>query len=170
MEILKYTIPAFIVFLTTLLTFQYLIKQERQRRMFDYRMASREVVMPLRLQAYERIILLLERISPEAMLMRIPAGKKTAREYQSEMLKTIRAEFDHNLSQQLYLSTQSWELVNKARTNITQFINITTAKVGEMASAAKLSQKMLGEIMENQKVPTREAIDYLKKEARKEFL
>lgn len=170
MEILKYTLPAFIVFLTTIASFQFFFKKDKQQKLIELRLANRETVTPVKLQAYERLILLLERFSPESLLMRVNTNKKTARELQTELLQMIRAEFDHNLSQQLYVSPQAWEKIVKARGTITQFINITTAKVGEMATAMKLSQKMLEEIIENKNIPTKEALLFLKQEARREFL
>jgi hypothetical protein len=167
LEILKYTIPAIIVFLTTVIVNRQFFARDLKQQRIQLAIESREITLPLKLQAFERLVLLLERISPEALVMRVSANEKTARQYQSELLLNIRNEFDHNVTQQIYVTPATWAKVLQARTQITQLINITTQKVGEMAPALKLRQKILEELMSKEVNPSNNAIDVLKKEARK---
>jgi hypothetical protein len=148
---------------------RYFLRSEQRNQQHELKKVNRETTLPLRLQAYERFILLLERISLESLLMRIAKQNMTARQLQQEILKNIRTEFDHNLSQQLYISNDAWQKILSAKSTITKFVNLQTQKVGEKESAMKLSQQIFNEIMENKKDPARDAIEYLKREIRKEM-
>jgi len=67
------------------------------------------------LQAYERLILLMERITPDNLIMRIDSTGMNTNEFHLELLSNIRAEFDHNISQQLYVSDLVWQDVYNAK-------------------------------------------------------
>lgn len=76
--------------------------------------ASRET-LPLRLQAYERLVLLTDRIALHNLVTRIPAGEMDARQYQSVLVEQIRAECEHNVTQQIYVEPTTWDAVMKLR-------------------------------------------------------
>jgi hypothetical protein len=80
------------------------------------------------------------------------------------MLGAIRSEFEHNLSQQIYLSQQAWEVVRNARSNMIKIINTEAEKMPQGSSGMALSKQLLEKIMELDKEPTRTAIDYIKNE------
>jgi hypothetical protein len=88
---------------------------------------------------------------------------------QSDMLATVRAEFEHNLSQQLYLSNDGWEMVKNARANTIKIINLAADKIPANAPYMVLSTKILEMIIETEKTPSSVAIDFLKKEVQKLF-
>jgi hypothetical protein len=111
-EILKFILPAVIVFLTTYYLVKIFIGQENQKKIIDLKLANQTLLTPIRLQAYERVVLFLERINPSSMVMRTNKAV-TASMFQAELLKTIRSEFEHNLSQQIYMSNKSWEALLK---------------------------------------------------------
>lgn len=169
LEILKYTIPALIVFLTAFFLIKYQVDLEKKRLNANLVMKNQEIITPLRLQAYERIILLLERISPDTLIMRINKSGMTSKQLHTELLKSIRAEFEHNLSQQIYLTTKAWQVVKKARQDITKLINTSAIKVESQAPSLKLSQLILETFMETDKSPSADAIDYVKKEIQQFF-
>src|SRR3569832_2104516 len=93
-EILKIILPSGIVFLTTYYLVKNFLDHENRKRVVDLKLANQTLITPIRLQAYERVILFLERINPNSMVMRL---NKTgsAVNFQSEILKTIRSEFEH---------------------------------------------------------------------------
>jgi hypothetical protein len=169
LEILKYTVPAFIVFLTAYLIILNLTKTEEKRRRAEIAMASQKTILPIRLQAYERLALLLERISPESIIMRQNLSNMTAKQLQSELLATIRAEFDHNLSQQVYISYAAWERIKNTRSNIISLINTSAQQIEPNASAYTLSQKILDMVMEHKSSLTAPALEMLKKEIQELF-
>jgi hypothetical protein len=164
LEILKYTIPALIVFLTAYLLIVSQNKNDERRRQSELAMANKKTVLPVRLQAYERLALLLERISPESIIMRQNLSSLTAKQLQAELLTAIRAEFDHNLSQQVYISSETWERIKNVRSNIISLINTAAQQIEPNASAYTLSQKILDLVMEHKNSLTAPALEMLKKE------
>jgi hypothetical protein len=166
LEIAKYLLPAFIVFLTAYLSIKTLIKHDQRKRDYEIILKNKQIVTPIRLQAYERLTLFLERISPDNLVMRIGKDQLTVKQLQNQMLKTIRSEFDHNVSQQIYVSPQAWEVVKSARENIVKLINTTAQGLKSDDPAIKLSRNLLEKIMEQEHAPTKVATDYLKREVR----
>jgi len=164
LEILKYTLPALIVFLTAYLSIQSFIKSEQERRKHEIKMMNEKMITPIRLQAYERLVLFLERISPDSLIMRTNEPRMISSRLQSAMLTTIRAEFEHNLSQQLYVTNQAWEVVKSAKTNVIKIINMAADYVKPDSPSIELSKVILESIMEISKTPGMVAIEFLKKE------
>ncbi len=168
-EILKITLPALFVFLAGYLALRAMIKNETRRQKSELMFNSMKISLPIRLQAYERLTLLMERISPESVIIRVNQNGMLASDLQSALLSNIRAEWEHNLSQQLYVSNEAWELVKNAKENIIKLINICADKVAPNDSGYDLSRKILELYAELEINPTALAIDFLKKEI-KEFL
>ncbi len=98
------------------------------------------MITPLRLQAYERAILFLERISPENLIMRVNKSGFTCQQLQSELMQTIRSEFEHNLSQQIYISHGAWEMLKIARGRTIQLINSLAEKIPKDSPSINLSK------------------------------
>ena len=169
LEILKYTIPSLIVFLTVFYILHTYFEDLNRQRQSESALRNRKLITPLRLQAYERVILFLERISPESLIMRITEAGMTSKQLQSGMLTTIRAEYDHNLSQQLYVSNEAWEMVKSARANTMKIINLASDKVPGNIPSMHLSTLILEMVMEAEKTPSSVAIDFLKKEVQQLF-
>jgi hypothetical protein len=163
-DILKITIPALIVFLTAWVLLKNMIKNDQDKRRQEMVLQNIRTVTPLKLQAYERIVLFLERISFESLLVRISSSEMTAQQLHIAMLNSIRSEFEHNLSQQIYMSPQAWEVVRSARSNMIKIINSEAEKLPPDSSGMALSKRLLEKIMEIEKEPTRAAIDYVKAE------
>jgi hypothetical protein len=107
-DILKITIPALIVFLTAYLLLRNMLRNSQDKRRQEIVLQNSRTVVPIRLQAYERIVLFLERTSLESLVVRTNTPGMTAAELHSALLTTIRSEFEHNLSQQIYMSQQAW--------------------------------------------------------------
>jgi hypothetical protein len=170
LEILKYTLPAFIVFLTTWVMFRTWAQNESKRRKNEFNMHINDEILPVRLQAYERIILLLERISPESMVLRIGRSDLSARQLQQELLTAITSEFEHNLAQQTYVSTEAWEKVKVAKNQIINLINETMKELKPDATGPTLGKLILERLTELKNPPSQVAIDYLKQEVKMLFL
>jgi hypothetical protein len=164
LEILKYTLPAFIVFLTAWLLIRAFINRDVQARRSEIVMQNQRIITPIRLQAYERITLFLERIAPENMLMRVTQPGMLSKQLQTELLASIRAEFEHNLSQQIYMTPQAWEVIKNAKNNTIKLINLVADKVKSDAPALELSKAILEMVMELESSPSTAALEFLKKE------
>jgi hypothetical protein len=166
-DILKITIPALIVFFTSYFLLRNMIRNDQDKRRQELILQNGRTVMPIRLQAYERIILFLERISLESMLVRVNTREMTSGQLHSALLATIRSEFEHNLSQQIYMTQQAWEVVKNARSNMIKIINSEAEKMPANSTGMALSKKLLETVMELDKEPTRVAIDFIKAEVGK---
>jgi len=165
MDIITITIPALLVMLTAWLVMKYQLKNDQDKRKQEMILQNSRTVTPIKLQAYERIVLFLERISLESMLVRINSPGMSAAQLHSSLLTTIRSEFEHNLSQQIYMSPQAWEVVKNARSNMIKIINTEIEQMPKKATGMEFSKRLLETVMELDKEPTRTAIEYIKAEA-----
>jgi len=163
-EILKITLPALLVFLAGYLAIERLLREEANRRKVELTVSSKKITTPIRLQAYERIVLFLERISPESLLVRVNQPGLTVQKFQSALLASIRSEWEHNLSQQIYISPKAWGLVKNAKDNVVKLINTNSEKLDDKQPAILLSKSILDSLVELENHPTARAIDFLKKE------
>jgi len=164
-DILLVTIPSLIVFLTAYFLLRNLIKNDQEKRKQEIILQSNRTITPIRLQAYERLVLFLERISLESLLVRVHSPGMSAAQLQASLLSSIRSEFEHNLSQQIYVSPQAWEVVKNARSNIVKLINTEFEKLPENATGIDFSRRLLEKIMELEKEPTKVAVEFVKSEA-----
>lgn len=165
--ILRYAIPSLVVFITAWFILKEFFQQENKRRHADLMSDRMRISLPLRLQAFERLILLLERISPNNLIMRVYRPEWSARELHTNLTRSIRDEYTHNLSQQVYVSPKAWELINLAYEETMGQINALASGMEEGATASELSQKILESDLERS--ATKAAMDFLKSEARKSF-
>lgn len=169
LEILKYTLPSVVVFFTVYFVIKTYFDDIEKKRQYKSAFKNKEVILPVRLQAYERIILFLERISPDSLIMRISQPGMNSRQLQSEMHAAIRAEFEHNLSQQLYISPKAWELIKGARTGTINMINTAAQKVPVDAPYMLLSKELLDLSVQEEETPVSVAISFLKTEVQSLF-
>lgn len=169
LEVLKYTVPSFIVFITAYFILNKFIDNETKKREFENALKNHELITPVRLQAYERLALFLERISPEFLIMRINQPGMTAKQLQTELLSVIRSEFEHNLSQQIYVSQKAWDIVKNCRGNLVKIINSSSDVVSPDSPSINLSKTILEKIMDLEISPVEEALNFLKKEIQENF-
>lgn len=163
-EIIKIVAPALVVFFTAWLIMRYMIRNDQDKRRQEIILQNSKVITPIKLQAYERIVLFLERISAESLLVRVSSPGMTSAQLQSALLVTIRSEFEHNLSQQIYVTPKAWEVVKSARSNMVKIINSEYESLPKDATGIELSKKILERVMELDKEPTKVAIDFVKGE------
>ena len=112
LEILKYCIPAICVLLATWLVMHKFYKSETEKRLWELKKLSQKEISPLRMRAYERLTLLLERTTPEHMLIDINLSEMSILQVQQHLMRTIRLEYEHNLSQHIYVSDELIAFVN----------------------------------------------------------
>jgi len=163
-EILKISIPSLVVFFTAFFVLKTVLQKENENRRLQIVLQNQKIITPLRLQAYERVILFLERISPNSVIMRLQTPNMTVQQLHKEMLIIIRSEFEHNLSQQIYLSVDAWEQIRNAKEKTIKLLNICLEGIDQNENAIKYSQAIFEKLIEIEKSPTQEAIDFLKNE------
>jgi hypothetical protein len=165
LEILKYTIPSLVVFATTVFLVGKFFQGEEKKRRQHIFLNNQNMITPLRLQAYERAVLFLERITPENLIMRANKPGMSCQQLQRDLVQIIRSEYEHNLTQQIYISSGAWEMLKIARGRTIQLINSTAEKVPDKElPALNLSKAILEAIVDEEKTPTADAIAFIKKE------
>lgn len=169
LEILKYILPSVIVFIGVYFILQNFLENESRKHDRSLRAKNQNIVVPIRLQAYERVVLFLERISLENIVMRTYQGGKSAKMLQSELLKVIRNEYEHNLSQQVYISSKTWQMVKTAKDETIKTINYSAEQMKEDSSAMDLSRFILELSSKVEQLPTDVAIEALKREINHTF-
>ena len=115
LEIAKYILPALIVLAASYLIVQKFLVSQTQRKQLALFQDAQDVTLRLRLQAYERLVLFIERINPRQIIPRLYDSSMTVKDLQHAIVITIRAEFEHNLSQQIYVSKNVWETVKNVK-------------------------------------------------------
>jgi len=145
-----------------LFIFKYFIDNEQKKKILELKFHSKEIITPLRLQAYERMALFLERIDPNQLLFRVGSSDLTAYQMQTLLLATIRNEFEHNLSQQIYISIETWESIKNAKEKIVNLVNLSAGKLDENASSTELASALLEAVADYS--PIAGAMEMLKKE------
>jgi hypothetical protein len=168
-EILKIVLPALIVFLTAYFLFRDMLDNAQKQRELEFRISNSRKVTPVRLQAYERLALLLERISPQSLLLRVSPHDHTAADYHQQLLSHIRQEFEHNFSQQIYVSPLLWETIRRAREDLIGVINKSAEEVDHKAPALLLSKKIIENYIEEENQVIVIAMNELKREIGKMF-
>jgi len=108
-------IPALFVLLLAIYYLKSYIDNEEKRRIFLLHRENQKESFPVRLQAYERIALFLERISPGNLLHRMPPTSDEKKDYEFLLVNTIEQEYEHNLTQQIYISDECWNTIKTAK-------------------------------------------------------
>ncbi|MEM7657409.1 MAG: hypothetical protein AAF399_14840, partial [Bacteroidota bacterium] len=156
-EILKYVVPAGLV----LLAVKYMNDQQLKRQQVEETHRLRAEILkthlPLKLSAYERGILFLERISPENLLPRVSPVQKNVRQFLAELKLDIHSEYEHNLAQQLYISPQGWQMLRHAKEDLINLIQQQAKELPPESEALQLSLKVLEAYMGRPDNPVRKA-------------
>jgi len=169
MDILKIVLPAILVLLTAYLLIDKLLRSEIKRRNFELRRDSLATLTPIRLRAYERLVLVLERTTPAAMILNVAKPGMTNMDLHTELLAGIRQEFSHNLSQQIYVSNEIWTCIRSAQESLLRLVNTCASKCNPANSANELAERIIQVYNASDQTPTEVAIDLLKKEVRLYF-
>ncbi len=169
LDILIIVVPGLLIFLTAYLLIKKFLENQEKKQWMNVKMDLRKEALPYRLQAYERVILLLERINPNNLIPRVRESNMTAADLQVALIKDIRGEFEHNLSQQLYISEDAWLLVKSAKEEVIKLINLCYGRFKPDDDSMELGRAILNALMQNETSPTDQAIRFLKQEAQQLF-
>ncbi|HSZ71289.1 MAG TPA: hypothetical protein VK750_01350 [Cytophagaceae bacterium] len=168
-DLLKIVIPAGMILYAMYLVVKSFLSKDFERRLVDLKVKNTEIVLPIRLQAYERMSLFLERISLSHLIVRVNDPSYNVAQFQQILLAEIRNEFQHNLSQQVYMSDQTWILIKKAMEDIVSTINLAGSVLPSDARGIELARKVFEIQSDRSEDPTAPALKFLKDEIRKVF-
>lgn len=121
-QLLFYFLPALLTGIIAFYFFKLHTANEEGRRRYLLHKETHKSILPIRLQAYERITLFLERMAPQKLLLRVPPISDQTSAYENLLIATIEQEFDHNISQQIYMSDEGWNIVKAAKNATIQVI------------------------------------------------
>lgn len=163
-DLLKMTIPAGIVLYGAFAIVKMFLQKEYNALSIKVKSSHIEQTLPLRLQAYERMALFLERIAYNDLLDRINYDEISASLFQQSLIITIRDEFSHNLSQQIYISPELWEMIRGTKEESISFINSIAKELPKEASGFDLAKAILENSISEQSSPLEVSLMKLKEE------
>ena len=155
-------LPAIVVGVVAYYFFKSHTDNEEGRRRFLIHKETQGKMLPLSLQAYERVTLLLERINPNSLLIRVKPSSNDLERYESQLVSSVEQEYEHNLTQQVYLSAESWNVVKTTKNTTIQAIR-QAAMNEKVDSADKLRETLLNHFM-GESTPSQKALLYIKEE------
>lgn len=168
LEILKYVLPAVVVLIaTTLIVNKFLVKEIERKQLSIFK-ENANLSIQMRLQAYERLAIFIERMHPNSMIHRFYTKDATAQDMQLAMLQSIRSEFEHNLSQQLYVSYEVWQTIVAVKEQEITMINRIGASLPMGAPAGDLVRALSEFVMTDEtELPTKIALETINREAKR---
>lgn len=161
--------PAGAVLLTTIFFLRKETNKEVRIAQIELKKQRQEYFLPNRVEAYQRSVLLMERIHPGSLVMRLHNAGLPAKALQAEFLKAIREEYDHNVAQQLFVSPLAWQMVKDSKEETIKIINIAGNQMLATSTGIDLSSKIFEIVAEIGQLPTEITVEYLKKELQELF-
>ncbi len=143
LEIIKTTTPALIVFLTVYYLMKTFFTNQRAMKQMELNNSAKKTTIPMRLQAYERLSLLCERISVPNLVLRLRKEDMTINDLRMSMLISIQKEIEYNVTQQVYVGENLWQIVKLSRNQVTTIINEVAAKMPEGSTGADYARALL---------------------------
>ncbi|UZR93540.1 hypothetical protein [Chondrinema litorale] len=168
-EILKFTLPSAVVLFGVYMLFKTSLENLLELQHMNKSGERTKEILPLRLQAYERIILLLERITPNNLIVRLSDNNFNVVQFQNLLVQEIREEFNHNLSQQIYMSNEAWEVTRKTKEEIIALINESAKDLNKEAPSIELSKKIFQNVLDSQNDLVSNNLQFIKNEVRQLF-
>ena len=168
-DLLKIIIPAAIVLYAMYLAIQTMLQKSNERNLINLKGKNKEIILPLRLQAYERMCLYLERISPEQLIRRGQQKDQNVAELQFLLLNEIREEFNHNLAQQVYISNDAWSSVKTAKEELIMSINQAAKELNPEDKALSLVKRIYEQALSKTNDSIAYSLALLKEEIQREF-
>lgn len=150
-----------------LIVFRFLKKQNSREVLnlkLELRKQRQEFFLPSRLDAYQRSVLLMERIHPNSLIMRTHNPSLNAKLFQAELVKSVRNEFEHNVTQQIFINPSTWGIMKSSKEEVIKLIHMAGSQMDEKATSIHLSGKIMEIIVQLDQFPTEIAVDALKKE------
>ena len=161
-EILAYSLPSLITGGVAYYLFDAYFKDQQNTRKWLLQKENRKDTLPLRLQAYERMTLFMERINPSQLLVRISPISDDKTEYANYVIAQVEQEFEHNLAQQIYISDECWSIISTAKNATIQMIRLAT-KNEKVGDANQLREVILGDLLDKT-APSNAAVAFIKNE------
>lgn len=122
LEILKYILPSVVVFLTVYYILRMYLNNQYNLQALELRKKDGKDILMIKIQAYERLLMFIERISIDQLAYRLNNNELDVQTLKNAMLIAIQQEYEYNLSQQLYVSNNLWKIIDTTKTNTQEMI------------------------------------------------
>lgn len=156
-----------------LIAFYYIVKNDVQEffnlKTLELNKESRKDLLPLRLQAHERLIIFVDRINPANLLVRLHQQGIEIATLQAGILNEVRSEYQHNITQQLYISNTTWNVVQKLKEDTIAMINNAVQGLPKDANGVELSKAILQHMATITENPYNLTIEFIKKDIQRMF-
>ena len=163
-ELLSYTIPSAITGLVAYYFFVNHTKNEERKLKLALLKENQKQALPIKLQAYERMTLFIERINPVNLLIRVTSINNDKKAYTVSIIESIEQEFEHNLAQQIYISNECWNVIVASKNTTIQLIS-KTSKLETVTNAQDLREAILRKMIEVSP-PSKTALAFIKNEVK----
>ena len=168
-QIALIVLPAGAVLFTVVLFLRKQSEKDLRNMQIELKKERQSFFLPNRVEAYQRAVLLMERISPNSLVMRLHNPGLPAKMMQAELLKAIREEYDHNVAQQIFISPKAWEMVRNSKEETIKIIIIAGGQMSDISMALDLSAKIFEITAEVGQLPTEITTEFLKRELQELF-
>lgn len=169
LDILKLVLAGTAVFFIAYSVLKPLIENRQRLKIIELKKAALSTTLPLRLQAYERISLLIERINPSNLLVRLHAPGLSVLQMQQLLTAEVQNEFQHNVTQQVYVSAQAWSIVRRLKEDTVGLINNSAKALPYDAPAIELSKTILSHMASADENPYDAALTLIKSDLQEYF-
>ena len=163
-NIIAATLPALVVFMTVYVLMKQFFQHQRQIRYLEIDEANKGKNIPQKILAYERLTLFCERIRIPNLLMRLSSSEEKAEGVLHALLIAVQKEYEHNITQQLYVSENLWKIISFAKNEILNIIHQVYADC-EKEDATEFRQKLINEVHQMDFSPVEQALSAIRKEA-----
>ncbi len=168
-DLLKILLPSSLVLVGMYLAIKNMVSKELEAAKLEIKNKNVEILLPLRLQATERLCLFLERMSLNNLIVRVNEPGITTGHLHKKLLEELRNEYNHNLSQQVYISTKSWAAIKKSVQDITTLINKSAEGMDANSKSIELAKRIFDYSVSLKQDPTSYAIKMIKGEVQQFF-
>ncbi len=165
LEIIKISVPAIIVFLTVNSILKTYLEKQYQLKLLENKQNNKNTTTPLRLQAYERLSLFCERISIPNLLLRLRENDQTVAELKLKLLMTVQQEFEYNITQQVYVSNQLWQILKISKEDTMSIISSIAEKFDPKTPSIALANALMNFLETQPELAIDKALLAIKKEA-----
>lgn len=145
-EVFKYAVAGILVVCAALYLFKPYLNNQERIKLIELKRSQAAQTLPMRLQAYERLILLIDRINPANMLIRLNANSYSAAQLHSLIINEVRNEYQHNVTQQLYVSPASWAVAKRIKMDTTNLVNNVARALPGDATGLDLGRAILTQL------------------------
>ena len=166
LDVAKISVPGILVLIAAYYVMRDLLKNQERNRYYELKKETAKSLNPIRLTAYERIALFLERIQPDSMIIRVQQNSMKAKDLHLALLTTVREEFEHNVTQQIYVSNDVWIVTKNAKESVIQLINTCANVIPDELPAIELAKLIIEKYGELENSPVDIALNMLKNEVK----